>query len=78
MTTMRGRLYDELAGMRAELARQSGQLAAVTQFMTTATGADADHEGRLRSLERWRYALPISAVSGAAALLLTVLHLAGH
>ncbi|MFE2409837.1 hypothetical protein ACFXDE_15990 [Kitasatospora sp. NPDC059408] len=32
----------------------------------------ADHEGRLRDLERWKYTLPVAAVSGVVAATATV------
>lgn len=34
----------------------------------------ADHEARLRSLERWKWGLPVSVIGATVATILTLLH----
>ena len=68
-----GRTYTELGQLRTEVARVSGQLVAIGEFVTQARTERTDHETRIRALERWRYALPVSAVASIAAAILTLL-----
>lgn len=46
------------------------------QTMTTVVPQVADHENRLRALEKWRYALPPALLCSAASLLVALLE--GH
>ena len=41
-------------------------LAVITEQLKTAADRGNDHEARLRALERWRYALPLSALGALA------------
>lgn len=52
-----------------ELVSLSGDVRALSELVKQATGVQLDHEARLRSLERWRYALPVSTVMSASALI---------
>lgn len=49
-------------GQRLDMSEQRA-----TERDTEARARHADHEARIRSLEMWRYALPISAVGSVAA-----------
>ncbi|MFJ7588429.1 hypothetical protein ACIQZO_13790 [Streptomyces sp. NPDC097617] len=58
-------IYDEVVGLREDMrsvAEKGEELR---------TDVD-DHETRIRDLERWRYAMPIAAVSGVVAAGVTV------
>jgi hypothetical protein len=62
-------IYDELVAMREE-SRNSGQL--LQGVVTTL----ADHETRIRGMERWKYSLPaalVTAVISAGVTLVTKL-----
>lgn len=72
------RTYTELGQLRTEVARVSGQLVAIGEFVTQARTERTDHETRIRALERWRYALPLSALASLAAVILTAVRLAGR
>lgn len=48
-----------------EVLRMSGKLEVINQ-------RDADHETRIRILERFRYAFPLSAVASISAVVLAV------
>ncbi|MFK0289526.1 hypothetical protein ACIQU6_03420, partial [Streptomyces sp. NPDC090442] len=58
-------IYDEVVGLREDVRTMGQQGEAVRQEL-------ADHETRIRDLERWKYALPIAAVSGVVAAGVTV------
>ena len=62
-------IYDELVAMREDVR-------ASTQNLATVTDTLADHEDRVRSLERWRYSVPaalVTAFLSAATTITTVL-----
>jgi hypothetical protein len=45
--------------------------------MQGSVGAVSDHESRIRSLEKWRYALPVS-LAGATASIIVALYEGSH
>ena len=51
----------------------SGKVDAMSAIVKQADEDDADHEVRIRSLERWRYSIPSSLILGAASLLTALL-----
>lgn len=55
-----------------------GQQEALHQRNLQADQLHADHEQRLRALERWRYALPASFVVGLGALGAAIGQALGH
>ena len=56
-----------VADIYGELRQLSGQLStSITQQEVSRQKLD-DHESRIRALEAWRYALPVSAVSAVVA-----------
>lgn len=63
-------IYDEIVGMREDVR-------SLTQHHESVTGKLADHEDRLRTLERWKYALPTAAVTGLVAAGVTIAKAAG-
>ncbi|MEU7186441.1 hypothetical protein [Streptomyces sp. NPDC045369] len=63
-------IYDELVALRGDVRSLSQTHAAVAQTLD-------DHETRLRGLERWRYALPVAAVTSAGTLIAAVLKAIG-
>ena len=58
------RLAGAIGGVERTLERLGGHLDAIDAFTKAAQDVHADHETRLRSLERWRYALPASIILG--------------
>lgn len=71
------RLADAIGALNKTVARLAGHLDAIGARNTAADLIDGDHENRLRSLERWRYALPASALvamASAAAAIVAALH----
>jgi hypothetical protein len=63
-------IYDELVGMREDVR-------SLTQTSESVANKLDDHEDRLRTLERWKYALPTAAVSGVLAAGVTLARAAG-
>lgn len=61
-------IYDELTGMRSDVRQLVDDHKDTTRIL-------ADHEDRIRGMERWRYALPASAVVGVVGGLVGLL---GH
>jgi hypothetical protein len=62
-----GDLYRELVGMRSDLTRVLAHQEATDLINRSAEQIHADHETRLRALERFRYTLAGLAVIGGAA-----------
>lgn len=63
-------IYDEVVGLREDMrsvAEKGEELRADID----------DHETRIRDLERWRYALPVAAVTGVVAAGVTVAKVTG-
>jgi hypothetical protein len=58
-------IYDELVGMREDV-----RGLALHSEATRATLAD--HEDRLRTIERWKYAVPLTAFLGVGSLITAV------
>jgi hypothetical protein len=54
-------IYDELVGMRDDVR-------AVTQHSEAVRATLTDHEERIRGVERWKYAIPVTVLMGASAL----------
>ncbi|MFI9076072.1 hypothetical protein ACIGW8_06140 [Streptomyces sioyaensis] len=63
-------IYDELVALREDVRSLSQTHEAVAQTLT-------DHESRLRGLERWKYALPVAAVTSAGTLITAALKATG-
>lgn len=59
-------IYDELVAMREDVRSLSQTHEGVATTL-------ADHEDRIRGLERWKYALPVAAVTSAGTLITAVL-----
>ena len=59
-------LYRELVGMRSDLARVLAHQEATDLINRSAEQIHADHEARLRALERFRFTLGGLAVVGGA------------
>lgn len=71
------RLSAAIGSVERVLERLTGHLDAIDQRNARADGQLADLEGRMRALERWRYALPTSVVLGvgsAAAAAVSLFH----
>lgn len=65
-TVTAGDLYGELRELSGKLST------AITHQEVTRTQLH-DHEQRIRALEAWRYALPVSAVSALAAAIAAII-----
>lgn len=63
-------IYDEIVGMREDVR-------SLTQHHESVRDTLTDHEERLRTLERWKYALPTAAVSGVLAAGVTIARASG-
>ena len=71
------RLADAINAVERTLERLTGHLDSIDQRNARADGTLTDFELRIRSLERWRYALPTSVILGmasAAAAILAAVH----
>ena len=58
----------QISDLTTEVGRFGGQLGAMDSQIQNGAQMRADHEARLRALERWRYALPLSTLTAAGAL----------
>lgn len=54
-------IYDEIVGMRDDVR-------SLTQSSESVASELADHELRLRSIERWKYGVPVATLSGVVAV----------
>ncbi len=71
------KLSDSIDQVRLAVERLTGHVDAINQRDSMTDRLLADYEGRLRALERWRYALPTSVVLGlgsAVIAIVSVLH----
>ena len=66
------RLADAINAVERTLERLTGHLEAIDSRNTAADKTLADYEGRLRSLERWRYSVPVSALAAIGAAVAAV------
>lgn len=57
-------IYDEIIGVREDVR-------GLRQSRDAVTEAQEDHEERIRALESWRYALPVTALGTVAALIIS-------
>jgi hypothetical protein len=55
-------IYDEIVGMRDDLR-------SLAQSRNDDTKTLDDHETRLRSVERWKYGIPVTAVASVVAVI---------
>lgn len=62
----------DMSATRAEVASVSARLGVIESRAGDADTARQDHETRLRALERWRYALPVSALGSIAAIVIEI------
>ncbi|MER5304594.1 hypothetical protein ABT039_34720 [Streptomyces lasiicapitis] len=63
-------IYDEVVGLREDMRSVAEKGEELREDV-------ADHETRIRDLERWKYALPVAAVSGVVAAGVTVAKVTG-
>ena len=66
-------MASDLAAMRVDVAKVAVQVAAIPDMETRLRAIEqrpstVDIESRLRQLERWRYALPVSAILAAGSI----------
>jgi len=59
---------DPTASILLKLGEMSTQLAVISEQLK----AVPDHEQRIRSLERWRYALPLSGLAALGSIILSI------
>ncbi|MGH2866776.1 MAG: hypothetical protein ACRDNK_04290 [Solirubrobacteraceae bacterium] len=52
-----------------------GKVTTMQEQMTHATEVRADHEARIRLLERWRYALPASFVVSGSSIVVAIIEM---
>jgi hypothetical protein len=64
---------EKIGDVNLTLTRILGQMDAQQTTNGNVTRELADHEGRLRALERWRYALPTATLLGIGSAALAVL-----
>jgi len=60
------------ADLYGELREMSGKLSTAITHQEVTRAQLHDHEQRLRALEAWRYALPVSALSAVAAAIAAI------
>ncbi|WP_433332514.1 hypothetical protein [Spirillospora sp. CA-294931] len=53
-------IYEQFVKMNEQLARVNEELCRLTTLMTDTREEQADMEQRLRSVERWKYGIPIA------------------
>lgn len=58
-------IYDQLIGLRSDVQT-------LTQTNTAVQATLDDHEQRLRSVERWKYAVPTAAIGGIVSAGITI------
>ncbi|MEU7168398.1 hypothetical protein AB0A70_27775 [Streptomyces morookaense] len=63
-------IYDQIVGLRDDVR-------SLTQTQTTTAAELADHETRLRALERWRYAAPVAGASALGAVVAEAVRVTG-
>ncbi|AZQ70287.1 hypothetical protein EKH77_02810 [Streptomyces luteoverticillatus] len=63
-------IYDQIVGLRDDVR-------GLTQTQTTTAAELADHENRLRAIERWRYAAPLAGVSALGAIVAEAIRVTG-
>lgn len=76
-TAQTAQLADAINAVERALERLAGHLDAIDQRNAGADRTLLDYEGRLRALERWRYALPTSVILGvgsAVTAIVAVIH----
>lgn len=76
-------IASDLAAMRVDVAKMAVQVTAIPDMETRLRTIEqrpstTDLEGRVRLLERWRYALPVSAVLGIGSAVGSVVALLHH
>ena len=72
------RLADAINAVERTLERLTGHLEAIDQRNAAADKSLVDYEARLRALERWRYALPVSALAAVGAAVAAILQTIHH
>lgn len=65
-------VYEAVTRLGAKVEELSGQLALERQASTTTSDKVTDHEDRIRSLERWAYAIPTTFILSALATVATI------
>ncbi|MFD3956568.1 MULTISPECIES: hypothetical protein [Streptomyces] len=63
-------IYDELRDMR-------GEVRTMAQHLDTDKTAIADHEARIRAIERWKYSIPAAVLMGIASVAVEVARATG-
>lgn len=58
-------IYDQIVGLRDDVR-------SLTHSNTTTAETLSDHESRLRSVERWKYALPTAAIGAIVSAGITI------
>ncbi|MFJ4188249.1 MULTISPECIES: hypothetical protein [unclassified Kitasatospora] len=58
-------IYDEVIGLRSEVRSIGQQAEGVRDELD-------DHEARLRTLEAWRYGVPVAALTGVGGALVAI------
>lgn len=58
-------IYDQIVGLRDDVRSLVQSSAEVSKTLE-------DHEGRLRSVERWKYSVPIAAITAVASAAVTL------
>ena len=65
-------LYELIRGTNERLAEVAAELSRVVTLLEDTREEHADHEKRLRAVERWKYGVPLSAVMGLLSVIASV------
>lgn len=65
-------------GLLGQILIKQGELGTQLAVISEQLKAVPDHETRIRSLEKWRYSMPISLLVSLASIVLTILKLTGR
>jgi hypothetical protein len=66
-------VFHAVNGVSDVVSEIKGSLANLAQDHTTTKATSGDHEARLRRLERWTYAIPLTAITASAAALAAII-----
>lgn len=71
-------VYDKLSSVADKIGELAGHLIAIDTRNQNADVIHSDFEARIRKLEAWRYALPISVITAFGSVAVAIVSLLHH
>lgn len=71
------KMYDQFVKMNEQLSQMNSQLSSLNTLMADTREEQADHEQRIRAVEKWKYGIPVAYFSAILTVIASLFKFTG-